>query len=222
MGTIGILSAIVARESSHKGQHIDISMQDAQISLLNYMATMFFLSGKQPPAIGNSHFVHVPYDSFKTQDGHIIVAIITDGLWQKFIKLTELHHLDTDENKNQPGRWKNRANIMNDVCNLLIQKPNDHWLNLLQKNGIPCAPVNTFSQALKDPHILARNMVVSVQHPSGQSVKQVGNPIKMSDHTEQLFTPPPLTGQDTNKVLESLLGISTEALADLRLQGIIQ
>lgn len=222
MGAIGVLSALLAREKTSVGQHVDISMQDTQISLLNYMATMFFLSGKQPPAIGNSHFVHVPYDSFKTQDGHLIVAIITDGLWEKFVKLTGLHDLDTHENRGQPGRWKNREQIMHDVSQLLREKPNDHWLTLLQKNGIPSAPVNTFAQALNDPHVLARHMVVSVQHPGGQEVKQVGNPIKLSDQKDQVYLSPPLLGQDTDQVLGEILKISPEALADLRSQGVIQ
>jgi CoA:oxalate CoA-transferase len=222
MGAIGVLSALLAREKTSTGQHVDISMQDTQISLLNYMATMFFLSGKQPPAVGNSHFVHVPYDSFKTQDGNIIVAIITDGLWEKFVKLTGLDHLDTDENKGQPGRWKNRDTIMHDVSYLLGEKPNSHWLDLLQKNGIPCAQVNTFSQALNDPHVLSREMVISVKHPGGKNVKQVGNPIKLSSQTNQIYGSPPLLGQDTNQVLEEILKISSEALADLRSQGVIQ
>ncbi len=222
MGAIGILAALEARHVSGRGQHIDISMQDAQLSLLNYMATMYFLSGTQPPASGNSHFVHVPYDSFKTKDGHIIVAIITDGLWQKFVGLMELDDLATPENENQPGRWKNRELIMSRVSACLAAEDNSVWLDKLQKHGIPCAPVNTFATALADPHVLDRGMIVDVAHPSGRSVRQVGNPIKLSDYPDATYTPPPLLGQDTDAVLQGLLGLHADALASLRSKGVIQ
>lgn len=222
MGAIGILAALQARVATGRGQHVDISMQDAQISMLNYMATMFFMSGTQPPAIGNSHFVHVPYDSFKTRDGHIILAIITDSLWEKFISLTPLTHLDTQENKAQPGRWKNRQLIMDDVTQLIATEDNAYWLEKLQNHGIPCAPVNNFAAALNDPHIHDRNMIVEVPHPNGTKTKQVGNPIKLSEYPEEEYLPPPLLGQDTDQVLKTLLGLSEETLKGLRSQGIIQ
>jgi len=222
MGAIGILSALESRHVSGKGQHIDISMQDAQLSMLNYMATMYFLSGKQPPASGNSHFVHVPYDSFKTRDGHIIVAIITDGLWDRFVGIMGLKHLDTEENKGQPGRWKNRQAIMAEVSQLLATEDNQVWLDRLQKDGIPCAPVNTFASALSDPHVLDRGMVVEVQHPHGQVVKQVGNPIKLSDYPHETFQSPPLLGQNTDAVLTRLLGLDEDTLSGLRCRGVIQ
>ncbi|MCX6130363.1 MAG: CoA transferase [Proteobacteria bacterium] len=222
MGAIGILAALQARVATGRGQHVDISMQDAQISMLNYMATMFFMSGTQPPAIGNSHFVHVPYDSFKTRDGHIILAIITDSLWEKFISLTPLTHLDTQENKAQPGRWKNRQLIMDDVTQLIATEDNAYWLEKLQNHGIPCAPVNNFAAALNDPHIHDRNMIVEVPHPNGTKTKQVGNPIKLSEYPEEEYLPPPLLGQDTDQVLKTLLGLREETLKGLRSQGIIQ
>ncbi len=222
MGAIGILSALESRHVSGKGQHIDISMQDAQLSMLNYMATMYFLSGKQPPASGNSHFVHVPYDSFKTKDGHIIVAIITDGLWERFVGIMGLKHLDTEENRGQPGRWKNRQSIMVEVSQLLATEDNQVWLDRLQKDGIPCAPVNTFASALSDPHVLDRGMVVEVQHPHGQVVKQVGNPIKLSDYPHETYQSPPLLGQNTDAVLTRLLGLDEDTLSGLRCRGVIQ
>ena len=222
MGSIGILTALESRHQTGKGQHIDISMQDAQISMLNYMATMYFLSGKQPPAIGNSHFVHVPYDTFKTQDGHIILAIITDGLWKKFMALMDLKELDTKENSEQPGRWKNRELIMEKVSTMLLTKENSHWLSQLQKEGIPCAPVNSFEGALTDPHVLSRNMVVEVSHPSGKTVKQVGNPIKLSENRKETFSPPPLLGQDTAAVLKDLLDMDDKKISFLKESGVIQ
>lgn len=222
MAVIGILSALQARDQIGRGQHVDISMQDAQVSMLNYMMTMFNLSGKEPPAIGNSHFVHVPYDSFETQDGHIILAIITDKLWKKFVSLVDLDQLDTSENEVQPGRWKNRELIMKTVQELLSKNTKDHWTNLFQKSGIPCADVKRFSDLLTDEQLKARNMLVEVSHPNGTKVRQVGHPIKFSFTNEERFESPPLLGRDTTATLKDLLNMSDDDLSMLAKEGIIE
>ena len=179
-------------------------------------------SDLQPPDIGNSHFVHVPYDSFATNDGHIIIAIITDSLWEKFCELSKLDSLNTAENKVQPGRLKNRELIMQTLAELIKTKSNAYWCDLLQNNGIPCAPVNTFSDVLRDPQILARNMVVEVSHPNGKKVQQVGNPIKLSECDHDDFTPPPLLGQQTDEIMKSLLNYSDANISALKESGAIQ
>ena len=153
---------------------------------------------------------------------HIIVAIITDGLWERFVGIMGLKHLDTEENRGQPGRWKNRQSIMSEVSQLLATEDNQVWLDRLQKDGIPCAPVNTFASALSDPHVLDRGMVVEVQHPHGQVVKQVGNPIKLSDYPHETYQSPPLLGQNTDAVLTRLLGLDDDTLSGLRCRGVIQ
>lgn len=221
MGTIGILSALQARHSTGRGQHVDISMQDAQVSMLNYMATMFFLSGQQPPAIGNEHFVHVPYGTFPASDGHIILAIITDPPWQRLMEAVDLPALDTEENRGQPGRWKNKEKIKAELAARLETRPKAHWLKLFSAAGIPCAPVNDLADALADPHILARKMVVPVAHPSGKTVSQVGHPVKLSETYEDSFAPPPLVGQHNDEILGGWLGLNTDELAGLKSQGVI-
>ena len=220
MATIGILSALTSRALKGDGQHIDISMQDAQVSMLNYMATMFSLSGRQPPAIGNEHFVHVPYGSFPTSDGHIILTIITDALWDRLMSLTDIEVLNTPENKEHQGRLKNKETIDRVLGEYLSEKPKSFWIEKLAGGGVPCAPVNDFKDALNDPHILARNMVVEVPHHGGKTVKQPGNPIKMSDH-EDSFSAPPLVGQHTEEILESWADISKSEQSELEKGGVI-
>jgi crotonobetainyl-CoA:carnitine CoA-transferase CaiB-like acyl-CoA transferase len=221
MGVIGILAALAARMQTGRGQHVDVSMQDAQISLLNYMATMYFLSGDIPGPLGNGHFVHVPYDTFPTSDGHIIVAVIFDEFWCRLVELVELPELDTEENRQQPGRFRNRALINQRLAERFRTGTQAHWLERLRGARIPCAPVNDLAQALSDPQVLARNMVVEVPHPLGGSARMPGNPIKLSETHEDRFTPPPLLGQHTREVLQGLLGKSADQLAELARQGII-
>lgn len=220
MGVIGVLAALQARQVTGRGQHVDISMLDAQISLLNYMATMYFLSGEIPDKLGNGHFVHVPYDTFQCADGFIIIAVITDNFWSALMEVLPAADLDTEENKTQPGRWKNKTQIAQRLNAILSTNTQQFWLARLQSRRIPCAPVNNLAQALHDEQVLARQMVVEVAHPLGGAVKMPGNPIKLSDtHTDQ-FTPPPLLGQH-NAAVYGALGLSADDLAALQARGVI-
>lgn len=221
MGVVGVLAAIVARQQTGRGQHVDISMLDAQISLLNYMATMHFLSGDIPDKLGNGHFVHVPYNTFPTSDGYIIIAVITDNFWENLMALVELPELNTEENKGQPGRWKNQVIITQRLSDVFQTNTQAHWIAQLNEARIPCAPVNNFPQALAEAQVVARDMVVEVAHPSGGHVKMPGNPVKLSETHEESYSPPPLLGQHTNEVLRTLLGKSDFELGDLRERGVI-
>ncbi len=221
MGTIGTLAALQARTTTGRGQHVDISMQDAQVSMLNYMATMYFLSGETPGPLGNGHFVHVPYDTFPTSDGWVIIAVITDTFWKNLMGIADLPELDTEENERQPGRWRNRHEINAKIAERFKTHTSAYWLGKMREARIPCAPVNNFEQTLNDPHVLARHMVVEVPHPNGKVTKQVGNPIKLSDTHEDTFTAPPLLGAHTDEVFARLLGKTLADIERLRSEGII-
>lgn len=221
MAVVGVLAALQARQHTGRGQHVDISMLDAQISLLNYMATMYLLSGEVPGMLGNGHFVHVPYDSFQCADGYLIIAVITDNFWAALMELIPDPELNTAENQHQPGRWKNKALINQRLNAVFSAQPQAYWLEKLHAARIPCAPVNTLAQAVSDPQVLARHMIVPVAHPLGGTVHMPGNPIKLSETFEDTYTPPPTLGQHTDSVLHDWLGISETELADLRAAGVI-
>lgn len=221
MGVIGVLAALAAREQTGRGQHVDVSMLDAQISLLNYMATMHFLSGETPGPLGNGHFVHVPYDAFPCADGYVIIAVIVDEFWKNLLPIVDLPELDTEENLRQPGRWRNRALINQRLADRLRTNTQAHWLARLRAARIPCAPVNNLPQALSNEQVLARQMVVEVAHPQGGAVRMPGNPIKLSDTPADTYSPPPLLGEHTDQVLARLLGKSSTDIAALRQTGVI-
>ena len=221
MGVVGVLGALVARETTGRGQHVDISMLDAQISLLNYMATMHFLSGTVPDKLGNAHFVHVPYNTFPTQTGFIIIAVITDNFWAELMTLIDAPELDTEENQGQPGRWKNQDQINARLSEIFQTNTQAYWIEQLELARIPCAPVNDLNQALTDAQVQSRNMVIEVEHPDGGTVKMPGNPIKMSETYEDSYSPPPLLGQHTDEILKSLLNKSDEDITALRESGVI-
>lgn len=219
--TIGILSAISAREASGLGRHVDISMQDCQLSLLNYMATMHLMSGIVPQAAGNGHFVHVPYNTFKTQTRWIIVACLGDAFFSNLAQMFGDERLFNETFNTQPGRWANRHFINQVVQENFEKNTCEFWLEELRKFRIPAAPVNDFGHALSDTQALARNMVVTVPLDGGATVKQPGNPIKMGDNDTD-FRAPPSLGRDTASVLGQLLGIKDEALQALQAAAIIK
>ncbi|MEJ5224931.1 MAG: CoA transferase [Anaerolineales bacterium] len=220
MAVIGVLAALQARHTTGRGQHVDISMLDAQISLLNYMATMHFLSGLIPDKLGNGHFVHVPYDTFQCSDGYIIIAIIADNFWEALLTVIPADDLATEEHRYQPGRLKNKELINRRLNEILSTNTQAYWLERLQSVRIPCAPVYNLAQAVRDPQVLARNMIVEVSHPLGGSVRMPGNPVKLSETHEDTFTPPPLLGQHNEEVFASL-GLTREDIESLHQSGII-
>lgn len=218
---MGILAAVVERERSGQGQNVDISMLDCQISMLNYMATMYFLSGEDPYPIGNSHFVHVPYNTFRTSDGFIVIAVITDNFWQNLKQVVPCAEFEHEIYDTQPGRWKDRDMINQKLNEILATNTSAHWLQQLEAKRIPCAPVNTFSQALSDPQVLHRQMVVELKHPDGKATRGPGNPIKLSRTNEESFSAAPHVGQQTEQVLTELLGYDTAAIETLKRQGAV-
>ena len=220
-GVMGVLSALYERERSGQGQHVDISMLDCQISLLSYMATMYFLSGDVPEPIGNGHFVHVPYNSYPTADGHIIIAVIVDAFWDNLMEVIDEPAFRDEKYRTQPARLADKARIDRRLGEIFRTRTSDHWLKLLEEKRIPCARVNRVDEALADEQVLSRNMVVDLHHPDGASTRGPGNPIKLSRTGEESFSAAPLLGQHTDSVLGKLLGYSAEQIGGLRNQGVI-
>jgi crotonobetainyl-CoA:carnitine CoA-transferase CaiB-like acyl-CoA transferase len=212
---MGVLAALQARSSHGRGQHVDISMLDCQVSMLNYMATMFLMSGENPLPLGNAHFVHVPYNTYHTSDGFIIVAVIYDSFWERLVNLLDIEEFRIDKYHLQPGRLVDRA-IIDDKLNAVFRtKPTAHWMEQLNSARIPCAPVNHFSDTLADPQVLHRHMVVKIRQAGGDTVAVPGNPVKLSLDGDDLFGSPPLLGEHTDQVLAEILGYAPEKISAL-------
>ena len=219
---IGILSALLSREQTNKGQHIDMSLLDVQISLLNYMATMQTLSNIDPEPIGNAHFVHVPYNSFTTQNGFVVIAVITDAFWDALLDVVNADTLRDPKFSKSVDRLKNQEFIESELNKILLTKPSEYWIKALNSAKVPCGPINTFSQALSDEQVLYRNMVVEVEHPDGGKVKMPGNPVKLSYTNEDSYTPPPHLGTDTKEILKKWAGYDENKIQTLIDKNIVQ
>lgn len=210
---MGIQAALLARQRTGSGQHVDISMLDVQISLLNYMATMYALSGEIPGPIGNSHFVHTPYNTFPTADDSIIIAVIGDAFWPPLVAVLDIDALRDARFATAAERLKDKARIEALIAERLRTRPAAEWLAELQAARVPCARVNNLAQALSDPQVLHRNMFVEMEHPLGGVAKAPGNPIKLSADCGDWFTPPPLLGADTRAVLKEWAQLPKDRIA---------
>ena len=219
---IGILAALLSREQTNMGQHIDMSLLDVQISLLTYMATMQTLSDIDPEPIGNAHFVHVPYNSFTTQNGFVVIAVITDAFWEALLNVVNVDSLRDSKFSKSVDRLKNQEFIEAELNKILSTKPSEFWIKALNDAKVPCGPINTFSQALSDEQVIHRNMVVEVEHPDGGKVKMPGNPVKLSYTNEDSYTPPPHLGKNTKEILKEWAGYDEIKIKSLIDKNIVQ
>ena len=203
---MGVLAAVNARNTTGRGQHVDISMLDCQISMLNYMATMHSMSGEIPQPLGNSHFVHVPYNTFKTKTDLIVLALVGDKFWPALVDMIDDQALRAPRFAQASSRLAEKEFIEARITAVLADQEADYWLPRLEKANIPCARVNNMAQAMRDPQVLARNMIVDIAHPIEGGAKAPGNPIKLSDTNGESYSPPPLLGADNQEVFREWLG----------------
>lgn len=218
---MGIQAALLARTRSGRGQHVDISMLDVQISLLNYMATMYSMSGEIPTPIGNSHFVHTPYNTFETADDTIIIAVIGDRFWPPLVELMDIDALRDPRFATADVRLQHKALIEGLIGDRLRERSAETWLAELEAARIPCARVNNLAQALSDPQVRHRHMVVEVEHPAGGSAEVPGNPIKLSEDDEERYTAPPLVGAHTLEVFREWTPLDDDRLEQGLTAGVI-
>ena len=220
-GAVAMLAALHARDVSGRGQHIDLSMQDCQVSLLSYIAAMHLLSGEVPRQFGNAHPIYVPYNAFPTRDRWLIIAVVKDDQWARLRDVLESSALQDARFDGYEGRRDNREEVDGAIAEALSERGCDEWLERLRAARVPCGPVNDVARALTDVQVQARDMVVEIEHPEGGSFRTTGNPIKLSGSPGESYNPPPLLGQHTDEVLTSLCGKSGADLTRLREAGVI-
>ena len=219
--TIGILAALHTVARTGCGQHIDLSMQDCQVSLLSYITAMHSLSGDVPHRTGNAHTVHVPYNTFQAADEWMIIAVVTDDAWVRCCDVLGEEELRAPRFAMRSGRLANKDELERLMNAKFGGKPRAEWLEKFRDARISAAPVNDVREALADEQVLARNMVVDVTLPSGKTVALSGNPVKLSEEPETTYAAPPELGQHTDEVLHELCGTSDAELERLRAAGII-
>ena len=220
IGALGTVSALYARERTGRGRRVDVSLFDAQVSLLMYWSTIFLGTGKVPGRVGAGHPTIVPYGQFKTKDSYLVLAVFGDRFFQSLCTALGLDELAADERlATNPGRVARRDLVERAVGGVFAQRTTAEWLEVLQAAGIPCAPVNDVGQALADEQVAARDMVISVDHPLAGALRLLGNPVKTADSRRENL-PPPLLGEHTAEVLRELAGFDQAEVDDLDRRGV--
>ena len=205
-----VLAALYQREMTGKGQRIDISLLDCQISLLTYRAQYYFLAREIPIPAGTEHVSLVPIKAFSTQTIPIVIDAHQNNFFFLLCSIIGREDLIKDPRSfSQEARLNNRESVHNEIQNELLKQPGEKWLELFE-GKIPAAPINTVDQTLSDPQVIYRNMIVETDHPLLGKIKLVGNPMKLSSIGKEKFRPPPLLGEHTKEVLTGLLGLPTE------------
>ena len=220
--TVSVLAALAHRDQTGVGQHIDIALLDVQVAALANQAMNYLTTGQAPGLLGNAHPNIVPYQTFATRDGHVIVAV---GNHQQFAALCSLigrPELATDERfASNAKRVEHRDALIPMLIPIFTERSSAAWLADLEQAGVPCGPISSLDEVFAHPQVRHREMSVELPHPLAGSVPLVGSPMKLSATPVRYELPPPTLGQHTEEVLAGLLGLDATEIAGLRRDGVL-
>jgi len=221
---VAVNAALRHREITGDGQMIDIGMLDTTVAMLSIMGANYLATDRVPPRLGNAHPNIVPYQSFRTADGDIILAVGNDGQFERFCEYAGCRELVQDQRFATNGaRVRNRAELIPILRDIIAQRPSRHWLEGLEARNVSCGPINNLDQVFDDPQVKSRGMRLEMEHvaTNGAPVDLIASPIRMSETPPDYRHAPPALGQHTDEVLRDLLGMADEKIADLRAQGVV-
>lgn len=218
---VGILAAVEARHHTRAGQYVDTSLVDAGVALSVWEATEYFSGGGVPVALGSAHRMNAPYQAIQCADGFITLGGANDRIFAKICEvLGHPEWLVAAEFATNAQRVRHRDDLAGRIQAITMSRPRAHWLALFEANDIPCGPINDYAQVFADPQVLARDMVVDVEHPTLGRLRALGSPIKMSGAPPDVRRRAPRLGEHTDEVLlES--GLTAAEIASLRGQSAV-
>jgi crotonobetainyl-CoA:carnitine CoA-transferase CaiB-like acyl-CoA transferase len=218
MATLGVLMALWVREKTGRGQYIDISMLDGVMSWLDVIAAEYFITSKVPKRGEMMLSGMVPcYRVYQTRDGkYLTIGALEEKFWGELC--AKLGREDLARSQFCNGLEGER--IHREMERLFKTKTLKEWVSLLEKADVCMGPVNSLDEALQDPQVVHRQMVIEVEHPTDGRLKQIGFPIKFSETKPDIRIPSPAFGQHTEEVLGEL-GLDKEEIEKLRKEGIV-
>jgi crotonobetainyl-CoA:carnitine CoA-transferase CaiB-like acyl-CoA transferase len=217
-----ILAALLERESTGQGQHIDVSLFDTETVLLANVASSYLLSGEPPQRQGNAHPNIAPYEPFQASDKGFMLGAANQGQWKKLCQLIDRMDMIEDPRfKDNQSRVKNRDEL-NQILNEIFEtRMAEEWLTLLEEAGLPCGPINSIPEVFQHPQIEARGLVQEVDHPQTGKVSLTGFPYKLSRTPVELRLAPPGLGEHNQEILVDLLGYSEDQVKRFKAEGVI-
>lgn len=220
--TIGILAALKVREQTGEGQLVDVSLVDSVFAALENIPQMYYVKDLVPQRIGNRYEFIYPYDTFKANDGWVVIGIANDSLWNKFLKVSGLNLKDDVRFDSNPKRVENHDSLKEIIEKWSSVRRKDEIVDILIENGIPGCPIYDIKEASNDSHIsVHRKMVQELDQPGLGTVTVQGNPIKMSMTDPQPRGPAPSLGGNTFEVFNTILGMDINKFKKLREKGVV-
>jgi crotonobetainyl-CoA:carnitine CoA-transferase CaiB-like acyl-CoA transferase len=220
--TIGILTALTHRDRTGEGQHVDMALFDAQVAALANQSMNYLVSGIPPQRLGNAHPNIVPYQTFRTRDGDIIVAVGNDRQFRRLCEAAGRPELAADPRfATNAARVAQRTTLVPLLATIIATRDSADWLAALQEADVPCGAVNDLAGVFADPQAQHRGMKIELPHPAAGRAPTVANPIRLSQTPVEYRSAPPTLGQHTDDVLRSLLGLTDGQIAVLRRDQVI-
>ena len=217
-----IQAALLHRQTSGRGQHIDLSLLDTQVAWLANQASNYLIGGQVPGRQGTGHPNIVPYQVFATANGHVMLAVGNDAQFTRFASIA-----DRPEWAEQPDFATNRARVENRerllplIEAVMRQRDTDDWVAACRSAGVPASPINNLERVFADPQVQHRRMVRHIKHPLKDQLPSVANPVRFSATPVDYVQPPPLLGADTQAVLTERLGLDEAEITGLARLGVI-
>ena len=220
--TIAICAAIANRAVTGKGQWIDVALLDSCVAFLANQAMNYFATGESPRPLGNAHPNIVPYQTFKTADGALILACGNDNLFNKFCDVAGCAHLAKDPRFSTNGeRVNNRDEITRLLNGIFLKRSTREWVKLLDEAGVANGPINTIEKVFEEPQVQLRGMKIELPHAVAGKVPLVASPMKFSGTPIKHEVPPPALGQHTDEILGGVLKKNAAEIARLKAAGIV-
>ena len=220
--TQGILAALLTRQKTGTGQHVHVAMFDAVAALLTFTASIYFATGTSPRRRGNEHPTIVPYETFEAADGWINLGIANDELWRRFCAAVERPDLAGDDRfAKAADRVRHRDALVPAVKAIIAGRTRDAWLELLDRQGIPCGAIRTVGEVCDSDVLRDRGMIAEMAHATAGTVKGIKSAVRLSGTPLDMYEAPPTLGQHTTEVLKSVLGMSVGEIDELRAEGAI-
>jgi crotonobetainyl-CoA:carnitine CoA-transferase CaiB-like acyl-CoA transferase len=218
---VGLLIGLLRARATGAGCDVDVSLLDTAVSMLNYLAVWSLNYRHRLERLPDgAHQTLVPSQTFRTRDGYLVIMCMKEKFWKRLAHRMGLARLLEDGRfATFQDRLAHRAELIGLLQRVMETKTTAEWLAEL-RGHVPCAPVSTVEEALQDEQVLARDMVITVEHPQFGRLREVGCPIKIDDVPPRYEPASPL-GADTDELLRSLLGLSADELAALRREGAI-
>ncbi|MFY9693676.1 MAG: CoA transferase [Xanthobacteraceae bacterium] len=218
---LGIMVALLEREKSHKGQHIETSLLQAQIFMLDFQAARYLVSGEVAKQAGNNHPTSIPTGVFKTKDGHINIAATGQKIWERFCEAAEAPALLQNPNyQSGAARSKNRDALNADIDSYMAGRSSAEWIERLNKAGVPCGPIYSIDQVFADPQVEHLGMARSVTMKDKSKMRLVAQPMKLSRTPSRLVVRPPEMSEHTDAVLKEF-GFRPKEIAALHKAGAV-